>query len=116
MPDGDPQLAAHVLRVALTEPAARQKWQQFVTRRRESDINAAAVATVIALYLWDSGERPESQTTLARQLKDRVTRALAGKGISEETLRWFCEAFDFDENTSAHLRLAINPSADADWW
>jgi hypothetical protein len=61
------------------------------------------VAKVMEEYLWDNGERSESITQLARQLKDRISRALNGEALSEETLRWFIGAFEMDEGDESLL-------------
>lgn len=92
-----------LLRELLTyEPRYRRLWQRRVTRDH-ADLSQAAVAKVLEEYLWDSGERSDSTTELARQLKDRVSRALNGEVISTETLRWFIAAFDMDEGDEGLL-------------
>ncbi len=48
---------------------------------------------VIAEHLYETGAHDEADTGLARALKDRVSRALSGSGLSLETLRWFEAAF-----------------------
>ncbi|MET4922132.1 hypothetical protein P3L51_07155 [Streptomyces sp. PSRA5] len=84
------------LREILTaHPRYRQRWRERVKRARE-DLHQAAIAEVIALYLWDCGELAENITP--RSLKDRVSRALNGSIVSAETLRWFIEAFEMDDN------------------
>ncbi|WP_159079570.1 hypothetical protein [Plantactinospora sp. BC1] len=55
------------------------------------------------LYLWDSGERSESATSLARQLKDRISRALNGLSLSAQTLQWIIDAFGMDQNDQERL-------------
>jgi hypothetical protein len=92
-----------LLRDLLTaDPRYRRLWRTHV-RRAHSDLSQAAVAEVIALHLWDSGERSESATSLARELKDRVSRALSGTALSSQTLAWFIAAFDMDEGDESRL-------------
>ena len=77
------------------DPRYRRLWRWRVTRDR-SELSQAAVARVIEEYLWDSGERSENLSHLARQMKDRVSRALRGESLSAETLTWFIAAFRMD--------------------
>src|ERR1700760_5031287 len=74
----------------------RRQWQERAERRPAGDVSQAGVARVIALHLWGSGERPGSDTALARNLKDRVRRALAGQSVTPQTLAWVTEAFHLD--------------------
>jgi hypothetical protein len=74
----------------------RRLWQEQAERRRADGISQAGVARVIALHLWRTGERADSETALARNLKDRVRRALEGDAITPQTLTWFIEAFGMD--------------------
>ncbi|MFG2233638.1 hypothetical protein ACGFNX_27230 [Streptomyces sp. NPDC048723] len=71
---------AHLLRRLLTGRAAyRTRWEQQELRRSPGPVSSSAVARVLALHLWDSGERPGTEQDLARRLKDRVHRALGGE-------------------------------------
>jgi hypothetical protein len=79
-----------------SDPRYRRQWSRRVGRNH-AQVSQAAVAKVIEEYLWDSGERSESVTSLARQLKDRVYRAFKGEALSTETLGWFIAAFQMDE-------------------
>jgi hypothetical protein len=79
-----------------SDPRYRRQWRRRVDRDH-ARISQAAVAKVIEEYLWDSGERSENMTSLARQLKDRVSRAFKGEALSAETLGWFIAAFQMDE-------------------
>lgn len=72
----------------------RRRWRAYVVRAADVDPHQGAVARVIAHYLWDCGEIPESQTDLPRRLKDVVARALGGRGISHQSLDWFIGAFE----------------------
>jgi hypothetical protein len=85
-----------------SDPRYRRLWRQRVARDR-TDLSQAAVAKVVEEYLWDSGERSENLTCLARQLKDRVSRALNGEALSAETLKWFIAAFYMDEGDENRL-------------
>ncbi|MFE3581208.1 hypothetical protein [Streptomyces vinaceus] len=96
-----------LLRQLLTErPAYRIRWERELRRAPgpASAPSASAVARVLALHLWDSGERPDTETDLARRLKDRVHRALAGELLSRETLEWFIAAFALSGPDAAALR------------
>jgi hypothetical protein len=55
------------------------------------------------MHLWDTGERPDSDTDLPRRLRDLVGRALSGQVLTPATLEWFVEAFDINE--ADHRRL-----------
>jgi hypothetical protein len=69
-------------------------------------LNQSAVAKVIERYLWDSGERSDNDTSTARAIKDRVSRALRGSLVSPETLEWFMGAFEFTDDDSTRLMEA----------
>jgi hypothetical protein len=102
---------AGVLRELLqSRPDYRRLWQEQSARRRSDGISKAGVARVIALHLWGSGERADSEITLPRNLKDRVRRALDGGSITPQTLAWFVEAFGMDERDERTLwaTLAID--------
>ncbi|MFJ6755159.1 MULTISPECIES: hypothetical protein [unclassified Streptomyces] len=72
----------------------RDRWARLARRSGASaGVSQAAVAEVIALHLWETGERPDTDTALPRALKDRVQRALAGEVLSPQTLDWFIGAF-----------------------
>jgi hypothetical protein len=86
-----------------SRPEYRRLWQERAQRRHAGDVSQAGVARVIALYLWGSGERSDSDTALARNLKDRVRRALAGQSVTPQTLAWFIEAFHMDPRDARAL-------------
>jgi hypothetical protein len=95
---------ARLLRdLLLSRPEYRRLWLEQAERRRSHDISKAGVARVIALYLWGSGERADSETSLPRDIKDRVRRALAGVSVTPQTLTWFIEAFGMDERDERSL-------------
>ncbi len=97
------------LAVLLRQPGPyRDLWEKTSLTTPPGGINQAAVCQVIAEYLWDAGERPETDLELARQLKDRVSRALSGKGISPETIRWFVNAFQLAPNDAQRVHELFN--------
>ncbi len=71
----------------------RDEWEQYARDARPGEIRQDAVCRVIAEYLYETGEHDETDTGLARTLKDRVSRAFGGRGLSLQTLRWFEAAF-----------------------
>ena len=84
------------------------RWQRFRNRASGTGtLSQAAVARVIAHHLWESGERPDTEVSLPRDLKDRVHRALQGEVISAETLKWFIDAFDMTPDDAGRLRSAL---------
>ncbi len=90
----------------LSRSEYRRLWQEQAERRRSGGVSQAGVARVIALHLWGSGERSDSETTLPRDLKDRVRRALAGESLTPETLNWFIRAFGMDQRDEHSLWAA----------
>lgn len=101
-----------LLRDLLTaDPRYRQRWRALV-KRANSDLSQAAVAEVVALYLWECGERSDRATSLPRVLKDRVSRALNGTALSSETLSWFVAAFDMRDDDSNRLWAIFSGSGD----
>lgn len=88
----------------LHRPEYRARWEPYRRRGSPRTLNQAAIAQVIALYLWETGERPERETDLPRVLKDRVHRALAGEVLSPQTLSWFVGAFGLKAADAAMLR------------
>ncbi len=103
------QSTARLLRALLQEREDYlEGWQSF--RYRASGTGAlsqAAVAHVIADHLWETGERPDTEISLPRALKDRVHRALQGEVISAETLKWFIDAFRMTPDDASRLRDAL---------
>jgi hypothetical protein len=91
----------------LSRAEYRRQWQERAERRPAGDVSQAGVARVIALHLWGSGERPDSDTALPRNLKDRVRRALTGRSITPQTLSWFVDAFHMDPRDARALWAAF---------
>jgi hypothetical protein len=96
----------------MSKPHYRHQWCRRTTRARVG-LSQSAVAKVIEEYLWDSGERSDNLTRLARQLKDRISRALNGEELSAETLKWFICAFGMDEADESRLWSAFLGAASA---
>jgi hypothetical protein len=95
-------VAALLRELLVGDERYRRQWQKY-SRRRSSSLHQAAVAQVLALHLWDRGERSDAAVSLPRELKDRVSRALNGKTISVETLTWVIAAFAIDQVDQARL-------------
>lgn len=81
----------------------RSAWARRAERRVAAGINQAAVAQVLAEYLWDSGEVDEHDIHLPRRLKDQVSRAFAGKVLPARVLRLFIDAFDITDTDAQAL-------------
>jgi len=86
--------AGRLLRELLSGTAEyRRMWESRVRRASAQEPSFAAVARVIAEYLWNAGIVSEEDQELDRALKDRVSRALGGGRISAQTMEWFIGAF-----------------------
>jgi hypothetical protein len=96
------QLQALLLRVGIY----REQWENAARHGnrviKRDEVNQAAVCDVLAQYLYDNGH-PDTDTRLARQLKDKVSRALRGKGLGPETLELFAEAFSLSPHDRQRL-------------
>ena len=100
--------ATRVLRdLLVSNPRYRRRWEQHAHRNRSGDVSQAAVAQVVAMHLWDSGERHETEIDLARKLRDRVRRALRGEKLSGETLTWIVQAFEMEHDDEQALWRAF---------
>jgi hypothetical protein len=92
-----------LLKTLLTDdPTYRRRWRAR-SDRSSGLLNQAAVAKVIELHLWDLGDLSETDNSIARTLKDRVSRALTGKVLSPETLTWIIDAFDMTQSDKDRL-------------
>lgn len=94
---------AEVLHAILwDDPRRRRVWQRRIRRQGDGDkIHQAAVARVLAQWLWDAGEVSEADELLPRRLKDAVSRALAGKVRLPALLKEaVIDAFDLDQETA----------------
>jgi len=106
------QAGAYLSRVLTVNTLYRARWTPYV-HRASAPLSAAAVSRALAMHLWDTGERPDSDTDLPRKLRDLVGRALSGQVLTPATLRWFVEAFDIDDTdhrTLTDLLLATGPA------
>ena len=83
-------------------PRYIRAWRVHGDRQR-GEINQRAVAKVIALYLWDEGIRPDTDTNLPLMLKNVVNRALLGQRLTAQALQYFIGAFDMDEEDQREL-------------
>ena len=107
-PSRGAEVAGALLRDLLaSDPRYRRLWRRRVARDHRDDVSQSAVAKVIEEHLWDSGERSEDMANLARQLKDRISRAFKGDRLSAETLTWFMEAFQMSETDENRLWAAF---------
>jgi len=96
--------AGQHLAVLLRQPGPyRDRWEKLAIGA-PGEISQSSVCEVLAEYLWDAGERPETDLDLPRKLKDRVSRALSGKGISPDTVGWFINAFNLVPNDAQRVR------------
>lgn len=94
------QLLRHLL---IHNDRCRRLWQSRVDRASRQEINSAAVARLLAEWLWDTGQASETEHELPRRLKDLVSRGLRGEQLSRKTLNTFIGAFDLDEETALML-------------
>jgi hypothetical protein len=94
----------HLRLLLLRAGPYRDDWEHHAHDVQPDDIRQEAVCQVIAQHLYEIGEREETDATVARVLKDRVSRAFGGKGLSLETLRWFEEAFHLSPHDAQRLR------------
>jgi hypothetical protein len=81
----------------------RDRWEQAAKTIRLNEINQAAVCQVIAEYLWDAGERSDSERSLPRKLKDLVGRALSGEHLAPKTLECFVQAFELSPHDTQRV-------------
>jgi hypothetical protein len=113
MPDSDHndrlRETGELLRTLLLQrPAYASQWRHLQRRSLSREtLSQSAVAQVIAVHLWDSGERSDTETGLPRELKDRVHRALRGETLSGETLNWFIDAFKMTNQDARQLRAVL---------
>lgn len=106
-PPGDfPRTAATLRQILIGDGRCRRRWLRHARRSGPELPNQAGVAWVLALALWESGDAPESQRTLPRSLKDRVSRALTGRLVSASTLALFVDAFELSEAQERELYTA----------
>lgn len=92
--------------ILLEDPRRRRVWRPHVRRQSAgaATLHQAAVAQVLAHWLWEAGEVSETDTGLPRRLKDSVSRALRGRVRLPVLLKEaLIGAFDLDEQTADAL-------------
>src|SRR6266581_9179029 len=94
----------HLRQLMLHPGPYREEWEQHARGARPDEIRQEAVGKVIAAHLYETGAHDDTDTGLARALKDRVSRALGGRGLSLETLRWIEGAFRLARNDQQRVR------------
>src|SRR5450759_2067685 len=94
----------HLRQLLLRPGPYRDQWERHAHDAPPEEIRQEAVCTVIAEYLYETGEHDESDTRLARTLKDRVSRAVSGRGLSLQTLRWLEAAFRLSPRDAQRIR------------
>ncbi|MFJ1598436.1 hypothetical protein [Streptomyces sp. NPDC088261] len=88
----------------------RDRWLRQVVRATHEPVNQAAVARVLAHWLWLNGDAAASEL-LPRALRDRVSRALGGHLLSADTLRLFTAAFTMDEEDETALWALLDETS-----
>ena len=105
--------ASELLRQLLSEdPRYRKVWERHSVRSGPQ-VSEAAVCRALASHLWDAGERPESDHTLPRRLRDLVSRALSGRVLTRRTVMWFVEAFAMRAADRDQLLRLLNAAEDS---
>jgi hypothetical protein len=96
------QLQTLLLRIGLY----RDIWEDIARNNNQrierGKLNQAAVAKALANELWDIGYS-ETDVDLPRKLKDKVSRALSGKGLTPEMLDLFVQAFHISPHDKQRL-------------
>jgi hypothetical protein len=101
---GERAAGLHLQQLMLRPGPYRDEWERHAHNVRPGEIRQEAVCRVIAEHLYEAGEHDEADIKLARSLKDRVSRALGGRGLSMQTLRWFEEAFRLSRHDALRVR------------
>jgi hypothetical protein len=109
--DGTSEAGRYLCDLLTEHGPYRRRWEHRAGRVRSGTVSQAAVARVLAEYLWETGEHDESDQ-LPRNLKDRVGRALSGDVLSTQTLEWFIAAFDVSADDARHLRFLLQGGHD----
>jgi len=89
----------------------RHAWERRAAVLKRDRVSHAAVARVLAEHLWQQGAQ-SPQPPLARELKDRVGRALNGATLTAETLSIFIDAFDIAKDEQERLWFLYSGAAD----
>ena len=98
-----PQTSRLLRHLLLHEGVYRKQWMRFVRRAGRTQVHQAAVARVIAHFMWDIGECDERDSSVPRRMRDTVHRALTNGSISSQTLHYFIDAFVMSEAHAAQL-------------
>jgi hypothetical protein len=94
--------------MVLSQPGpVRERWERRGRSSGTGTINLSSISRVVAEHLWDAGERPDTDLALARSIKDRTRRALAGTNLSHQTLRWFIDAFELGQDDARRLEALL---------
>jgi hypothetical protein len=94
---GECAAARHVRLLLLRSGAYRSLWEAKAEKITPGEVSQAGVCRVLADYLWDEGLEADSKTDLPRVLKDPVSRAFRGLGLSPKLLRTIVAAFKFTD-------------------
>ncbi|WBB52460.1 hypothetical protein [Verrucosispora sp. WMMD573] len=95
--------ASMYLRELLDGPY-RDRWARAELVLRDHDgLNQAAVAKVLAAFLWQNPRTPTDRDLDPEKLKDLVSRALTGKVLSRQTMQLFVDAFGIGDAHAASL-------------
>lgn len=101
------ELSRRLIELLLERPTYRRRWKAKAgTRIMDAGLNQQAVSEVLAEQAWTEGA-----DLTARQLKDRVSRAIGRRpgSISGETLKWFIEGFVMTPEDAQYLWNATDP-------
>jgi hypothetical protein len=98
--DGVAQTAAYLRMLLLRPGEPRSRWERHAERAGSAEVDARAVATVLA------GMAPSRPADLL----DTVGRALGGTAIEPETVDRFADAFDLDGRDVARLHDLLRGS------
>ncbi|MDJ0385298.1 hypothetical protein [Streptomyces sp. G-G2] len=94
--------AGHIRTLLAENPAYRHRWMTHTHRRRKGEVSYSGIAQVVALHLWETGLRSDTDRDLPRRLRDRIRQALRGEQLTHETVTWLTESFCFStEDTAA---------------
>lgn len=90
-------------RILMEDPRRRRVWRRHIQRQPADPhaLHQAAVAQVLAIWLWEEGEVSESDTDLPRRMKDALSRALRGRVRLPVLLKEaLIGSFELDEQTA----------------
>jgi hypothetical protein len=96
--------AAQYLRELLDRPGHYRDCWMMAAHRDTAELNQAAIAQVLAEYMWEVGEVDDTVTDLPRKLRSKVSRALNGQVLTAKVLTLFIDAFHMSEDDAGRLR------------